>query len=98
MEHPGGNAAGITSLHPEQVPRQLEMVRSLFPNLTRVGVLSDTTIRGGDTGGPAPIDRANDGAARQLGMQPLILKLPDGPSPDLPGWGAGLASCRSRAR
>jgi len=85
MDHPGGNATGVTSLDPEQAVRQLELIRSMFPKLTRIGILSDATIPGADSSGLAPIDRANDAAARKFGMQPLIFKLPDGPSPDLAG-------------
>lgn len=85
MDRPGGNATGVTSLDPEQAIRQLELIRTMFPRLTRIGILSDVTIPGADTSGLAPIDRANDAAARKFGMQPLILKLPDGPSPDLAG-------------
>ena len=85
LDRPASNATGITSLDPEQAIRQLELIRSMFPRLTRIGILSDTTIPGADSSGFAPIDRANDAAARKLGMQPMILKLPDGPSPDLAG-------------
>jgi len=44
MERPGGNVTGITSLDPEQAIRQFELIRTLFPKLARVGILSDTTI------------------------------------------------------
>lgn len=85
MDRPGGNATGITSLDPEQAVRQFELIRALFPKLTRIGILSDATIPGVDSSGLAPIERANDAAARKLGMQPVIVKLSDGPSPDLAG-------------
>ena len=85
MDHPGGNATGITSLDAEQAIHQLELIRSVFPKLNRIGILSDATIPGADASGLAPIDRANDAAARKLGMHPLILKLADGPSPDIAG-------------
>jgi putative ABC transport system substrate-binding protein len=85
MDRPGGNVTGITSLDPEQAVRQFELIRTLLPNVTRVGILSDTTIPGADSSGLAPIDRANAAAARKFGIEPLVRKVSDGPSPDYAG-------------
>ena len=85
LERPGGNATGVTSLDPQQADRQLELIRSAFPNLTRLGILSDDTIPGADASGLAPIERANAAAARKLGIEPLIRKVAAGPSPDYVG-------------
>jgi putative tryptophan/tyrosine transport system substrate-binding protein len=82
MDRPGGNATGITSLDPEQAIRQFELIRTLLPKVTRVGILSDTTIPGADSSGLAPIERANAAAARQFGIAPLVRKVAEGPSPD----------------
>jgi len=82
MDRPGGNATGITSLDPEQAVRQFELIRTLLPKAARVGILSDTTIPGADSSGLAPIDRANAAAARTFGIEPLVRKVSDGPSPD----------------
>jgi putative ABC transport system substrate-binding protein len=90
MERPGGNVTGITSLDPEQAIQQFELIRTLFPKLARVGILSDTTIPGADSSGLAPIDRANAAAARKFGIEPLVRKVADGPSPDYAGTLDGL--------
>jgi putative ABC transport system substrate-binding protein len=82
MERPGGNLTGLTSLDPEQADRQMALLRSMFPKLARVGVLSDDTIPGADASGLAPIDRANSAAARQLGIEPIVRKVAGGPTPD----------------
>ena len=90
MDRPGGNATGITSLDPEQAERQLELIRTLFPKLVRLGILSDTTIPGADSSGLAPIERANAAAARKVGIEPLVRKVSDGPSPDYAGTIDGM--------
>lgn len=82
MERPDGNATGITSLDPDQADRQVALLRSVFPKLACVGILSDDTIPGADTSGLAPIDRANSAAARKLGIEPIVRKVAGGPSPD----------------
>ena len=82
MDRPGGNATGITSLDPQQADRQVELIRSTFPKLTRLGILSDDTIPGADPSGLAPIDRANAAAARRFAIEPIIRKVAGGPSPD----------------
>lgn len=82
MDRPGGNATGLTSLDPEQAERQVALIRSAFPKITRLGILSDDTIPGADASGLAPIDRANAVAARKLGVEPLVRKVAGGLSPD----------------
>jgi putative ABC transport system substrate-binding protein len=82
MGQPLSNATGITSLDPEQADRQIGLIRSAFPKLTRLGILSDDTIPGADSGGVAPIDRANAVAARKLRIEPLVRKVAGGTSPD----------------
>lgn len=82
MERPVGNVTGITSLDPEQADRQMALLRSVLPNLARVGILSDDTIPGADANGLAPIDRANVAAARKLGIEPIARKVAGGASPD----------------
>lgn len=82
MERPGGNATAITSLDPQQASRQFELLKEVFQKLTRVAILSDQTIPGAAATGFAPIERANDAAARALtlvggrrGPRPRIIKL-----------------------
>lgn len=89
-ERPGGNATGITSLDPEQAIRQFELIRTVFPKASRVGILSDATIPGADASGLAPIDRANVAAARNTGIEPLLRKVAGGPSPDYAGTLDGM--------
>jgi len=79
---PGGNLTGLTSLDPEQADRQMALLRSVFPKLARVGILSDNTIPGADASGLAPIDRANSEAARALGIEPIVRKVAGGAKPD----------------
>lgn len=82
LEHPGGNATGITNNDPQQARLQLELLKSLSPGMTRVAILSDQDIPGADANGLAPIERANIAAARELGLEPRLLKV-RGPTPDL---------------
>jgi putative ABC transport system substrate-binding protein len=97
MARPGGNATGITSLDPEQATHQLALIRSVFPKLTRLGILSDATIPGADSSGLAPIDRANDAAARKRGIEPLIRKIAGGPAPDFAGVLDAMVKDRAEA-
>lgn len=85
VDRPGGNVTGITSLDPDQAVRQFELIRTLLPKAGRVGILSDTTIPGVDSGGLAPIDRANLNAASKFGFEGFVRKVGDGPSPDYAG-------------
>ena len=75
IDKPGSNVTGITSLDREQAKKQFELLKEMVPNIKRVAVLSDKTIPGGDERGWAPIDRANDAAARSAGIEPQIVKL-----------------------
>lgn len=75
MEKPGGNLTGITSLDREQAARQFELIKAAFPGISRVAIISDQTIPGGDEQGLAPIDRANQSAAKAVGIEPQLVKL-----------------------
>ena len=75
MDKPGGNVTGITSLDPQQARNQFELLKEAFPGIKRVAILSDQTIPGADERGLAPIDRANESAARALGLEPQIVKI-----------------------
>lgn len=77
MDRPGGNVTGITSLDRGQASKQYQLLKEIFPDIKRVAVLSDRTIPGGDEKGWAPIDRANDAAARSMGFEPQIVKVKD---------------------
>lgn len=95
-ERPGGNVTGITSLDPQQPNKQFALLKETVPNLERVAILSDPSLPGADQRGWAPGDRANDAAARALGLQPLILKV-KGPDPDLEGAFAAMVRERAQA-
>lgn len=85
MDKPGGNVTGVTSLDPQQAGKQLQLLRQAFPDVTRIAILSDVTIPGADERGLAPIDRANDKAARDAGLEPYLVKLKGGAAADLEG-------------
>jgi putative ABC transport system substrate-binding protein len=74
-DKPGSNITGITSLDPLQATKQFELLKEVFPGIKRVAVLSDQTIPGADERGLAPIDRANEAAARALALEPQIVKV-----------------------
>jgi len=77
MERPGANVTGITSLDPHQARQQFKLLREALPDIRRVAILSDKTIPGVDHEGLAPIDRANEAAARDAGFEPLLSKVKD---------------------
>lgn len=82
LEHPGGNATGLTNNDPQQARLQLSMLKEILPRLERVAILSDQDIPGADASGLAPIERTAVAAAKGLGLQPHVLKL-RGPAPDI---------------
>jgi putative ABC transport system substrate-binding protein len=77
MEQPGANVTGVTSLDPHQAREQFKLLREAFPGIKRVAIISDKTIPGADQEGLAPIDRANEAAARDAGFEPLLAKVKD---------------------
>ena len=81
LGRPGSNATGVTNHDPQQAREQFALLKEVFPELTRVAILSDADIPGADASGLAPIERINDHAARALSIQPEVFKL-RGPSPD----------------
>jgi putative ABC transport system substrate-binding protein len=97
MERPGANVTGVTSLDREQAAKQFQLLKDVFPNLKRVAILSDDTIPGADARGLAPIDRANESAARALGIEPLFIKLKGAPATDLNGAFAQMVQERLEA-
>jgi len=46
LARPGGNITGLSSLSPEMTGKQLELLKEIIPNLSRVGVLGDVTRPG----------------------------------------------------
>jgi putative ABC transport system substrate-binding protein len=94
LERPGGNVTGITSFDPQQAPKQLQMLREVIPGLVRVAFLTDEDIPRVD--GWSTVERANDTAARALGIQPQWLKL-KGPSPNLENAFIAMANEHAQA-
>ena len=97
MERPGGNVTGITSFDPQQATKQFEMLKEVIPKLSRVAILSDQDIpRAESDRGWNPLERANDKAARALGLQPQWLRV-KGPAPDLQGAFTAMMNERAEA-
>jgi putative ABC transport system substrate-binding protein len=94
LERPGGNVTGITSFDPQQATKQFELLRQMIPNLDRVAILSDEDVPRVD--GWNPLEKANDTAARALGLRPQWLKV-KGPVPDLEGAFAAMKNERAEA-
>jgi putative ABC transport system substrate-binding protein len=94
LERPGGNVTGITSFDPQLATRQFGILREVIPRLERVAILSDEDIPRVD--GWNPLEKANDTAARALGLRPQWLKV-KGPIPDLEGAFAAMKNERADA-
>ena len=77
LAHPGGNITGITRLTRDLSGKRLEVLKEVFPGISRVGVLEDADAR----------DKAfkdYDAAGRALKIQLQSLEV-RGPNPDLEG-------------
>jgi putative ABC transport system substrate-binding protein len=85
LQRPGGNLTGISNFDAQQPASQFALLREVFPKLERVAILSDEEIPHSPTDpGWNPLERANDTAARALGLLPQMLRV-RGPTPDLDG-------------
>lgn len=78
-DRPGGNMAGVTNFDPNLPVEQFSLLRQVVPGLKRVAILSDVDI-------PRPegwnsLERANDIAARSLGLEPQWVRV-KGPMPE----------------
>jgi ABC-type uncharacterized transport system substrate-binding protein len=69
LARPGGNLTGLTTIGPELVGKQLEMLKTVAPKVSRVAVLQNPSNQG-----HAPMLRQAEGAARALGVQLQVLK------------------------
>ncbi len=92
LERPGGNITGISSFDPQRATKQFEILTEVIPNLSRVAILSDQDIP--RTDGWNPLERANDTAARALGLRPQWLRV-KAPVPDLDAAFAAMQSERA---
>jgi len=94
LERPGGNVTGITSFDPQQATKQFEILKEVIPKLDRVAILSDEDIPRVD--GWNPLEKANDTAARALGVRPQWLKV-KGPIPNFEAAFTAMKSERAEA-
>ena len=96
MQAPGRNITGVTNLDRGQATAQMQLLKEAAPHVSRVAVLSDAEIPGGDKDGHAPIDRDNLQAAQSVGLAAAVIKL-KGPTPDLDGTFTALAKNGTQA-
>ena len=91
LAHPGGNITGISTMQPELVEKQLELLKEAIPTLSLVAVLGNPTH---ETGNALQMRHA-EGTARALGLrlQPLKVR---GPS-EIEGAFAAMAAERAGA-
>ena len=77
LAHPGGNITGITRLTRDLSGKRLEVLKEVFPGISRVGVLEDA-----DASVKAFKDYDAAGRALKIQLQSLEVR---GPNPDLEG-------------
>ena len=87
LAHPGGNITGITRLTRDLSGKRLEVLKEVFPGISRVGVLDDA-----DAYLKAFKDYQAAGRALKIQLQSLEIR---GPNPDLEG--AFQAAVKGRA-
>ena len=74
LARPGGNITGTSSIMPELAGKRLELLREIFPKLSRVAFLA----HGGDPSHPRFIKELQDAAASaRLQVQPVVVKGPE---------------------
>ncbi len=88
LAHPGGNITGITRLTRDLSGKRLEVLKEVFPGISRVGVLEDA-----DALVKAFKDYDAAGRALKIQLQSLEVR---GPNPDLEG--AFQAAVKGRVR
>jgi putative tryptophan/tyrosine transport system substrate-binding protein len=67
LARPGGNITGLATISPELLGKQLEILKSVAPKVSRVAVLQNPNTHRG-------VLRQAEGAARALGVQLQILE------------------------
>jgi putative tryptophan/tyrosine transport system substrate-binding protein len=88
LAHPGGNITGITRLTRDLSGKRLEVLKEIFPGISRVGVFEDA-----DASVRAFKDYDAAGRALKIQLQSLEVR---GPNPDLEG--AFRAAVKGRVR
>lgn len=94
LERPDRNVTGVTTFDAQQPAQQMQLLRQVIPNLTRLAILSDENIP--RTGGVSPLENANVVAAGEIGLKTLLLKV-SGPTPDLDSAFEAMLADRSEA-
>jgi putative ABC transport system substrate-binding protein len=69
LAHPGGNITGLSQMVPELVGKQLEVLKEVFPKISRVALLGNPA-----NAGNAPQVRHAQTAAQALGMRLQFLE------------------------
>jgi putative ABC transport system substrate-binding protein len=82
LERPGGNISGLTTFDPQQLRKQLELLRRVIPGIKRVAVL-------GDAGVSDVQIRSAEEQAHAMGLEALRF-LVTAPNPDLDGAFAAM--------
>jgi putative ABC transport system substrate-binding protein len=77
--HPGGNITGLANLGRDLSAKRVELLKEVFPKMSRVGVLWDA-----DGPGPAIAFKEYEGAARSFKLELRSVEV-RGPNPDLVG-------------
>ena len=75
LDMPGGNVTGSTTFDPQFATKQLQLLKSLLPNLARVALL-------GDAGAAPSLFQSVEQAAQTVGLETLSLKVERSPNPD----------------
>ena len=91
LARPGGNITGVTTMRRELSGKRLELLKEVFPGISRVGVLWDANA-------PGPVIglREYEAASRALKVQLQSLEV-RGPNPDLAGAFQAAANGRANA-
>ena len=69
LSRPGGNITGLASIAPDLIAKQLQLLKEIFPKVSRVAVLHNASNHG-----HLPQMQQAEGAARTLGMQLYIVQ------------------------
>lgn len=77
LERPGGTITGVTTYDPQQPRKQLELLKTVIPDLKRVAILGDRSVS-------EALLNANDKEARALGLEVTRLRIAN-PNPDIDG-------------
>src|SRR5262249_15958542 len=69
LGHPGGNITGVTILTFELLPKRMQLIREIVPNVTRIGVLINPTATVAEQ-----LKRQADEAAQTFGRSIVVVK------------------------